>query len=350
MTEEKTKKNSFIFRNAGVLVLVGILSLVFIYRSCTVYVKPNQFGLKQVNIALFKQKGINKKVYDTGLHLMLPFGMEQMHLFPKTRQVLELSDAGKYRRNRQNSSLQPATKIQTSDGFFVTVDVSIVYRITDPYLLITKLGLWYEKNGIVPKVEPILKDALGPLTTEEFYNSPLRVEKTLQAKDLFNEEFSPKGIEIEHVLIRYFRYSEEIQRNIEEKKLKDQLVFKNRAEAKAAKEKANLLKIVGEGKAAVKVKLEEAEAYKVKKEAEIELYTRQKRAEADLLIELAKAKKTELKNKALTGAGSKQMVGLKMAEALKGVKLIVLPSDGKDGFNPLNLNKTTELFGIEDND
>lgn len=351
MTEETKKlKNSFVFRNAGLLILIGTLLIIFIYRSCTVYVKPYQFGLKQVNVALFKQKGINQKVYDTGLHLMLPFGLEQMHVFPKSRQVLELSDTRSQQRGRHRVQSQPATKIQTSDGFFVTVDVSIIYRITDPYKLITKIGLLYEKNGIVPKAEPILKEALGTLTTEEFYNSPLRVERTLKAKELFNKEFAPKGIEIEHVLIRYFRYSDEIQRNIEEKKLKDQLVFKNRAEAKAAKEKANLSKIIEEGKAKVRVELEKADAYKIKKEAEIDLYRRKKTAEADLLIKLAEAKKTELKNKALTGAGSAQMVGLKMAEVLKGIKVIVLPSDGKDGFNPINLDKTTELFGINKND
>lgn len=351
MTEEtKQTTHSFIFRNAGLILLIGAMLTVFVYRSCTVYIKPHQFGLKQINIAIFREKGIHQQIYDTGLHFMLPLGIEQMHIFPKNRQILELSNARPQRSKHHNISSQPATKIQTSDGFFVTVDVSIIYHITDPYKLITKVGLLYEKNGIIPKAEPILKEALGTLTTEEFYNSPLRVEKTILAKNLFNKEFAPKGIEIEHVLIRYFRYSEEIQKNIEEKKLKDQLVFKNRAEAKAAKEKANLSKIIEEGKATVKVKLEEAAAYKIKKEAEIDLYRRKKTAEADLLIQLAEAKKTELKNKALTGAGSAQMVGLRMAETLKGIKVIVLPSDGKNGFNPLDLDKTTELFGINNND
>lgn len=351
MSEENNKtKKSFILRNSGFILLLLALLTIFTYRSCTVYIKPYEFGLKQVNVAIFREKGIHKKIYTTGLHLLLPFGLEQMHVFPKNRQILELSDVHSLKTKKYTKRSQPATKIQTSDGFFVTVDVSIIYRITNPYLLITKIGQLYEQNGIVPKAEPILKEALGTLTTEEFYNSPLRVEKTTIAKELFNKELSPKGIEIEHVLIRYFRYSPEIQKNIEEKKLKDQLVFKNRAEAKAAKEKANLSKIIEEGKATVKVKLEEAEAYKITKEADINLYRRTKTAEADLLVKLAEAQKTELKNKALTGAGSAQMVGLKMAETLDGIEVLILPSDGENGLNPLNLNKTTELFGINKND
>ena len=70
-------------------------------------------------------------------------------------------------------------------------------------------------------------------------------------------------------------------------------------------------------------------------------------AEADLLTKLAEAKKTQLRNDALQGAGSDRLVGLKMAEAYQGLQLVVLPSDGAASVNPLDLQKTMELFGIE---
>jgi hypothetical protein len=38
------------------------------------------------------------------------------------------------------------------------------------------------------------------------------------------------------------------------------------------------------------------------------------------------------------------MVGLKMAEVFKGIELIVLPSDGATGTNPLDLQKTIRLL------
>ena len=78
-------------------------------------------------------------------------------------------------------------------------------------------------SAILPKTEPVLKETLGKLTTEEFYNPYKRVEMEL-AKVRLNEELNIKGIIVEK-FVRYFRYSSEIQRNIEEK-LKDQLVFK----------------------------------------------------------------------------------------------------------------------------
>ena len=74
----------------------------------------------------------------------------------------------------------------------------------------------FEDNGIIPKAEPILKATLGELTTEEFYNSPRRVKRAEAAKEILNRELNPKGINIDQVMVRYFIYSSEIQKNIEE--------------------------------------------------------------------------------------------------------------------------------------
>jgi PP-loop superfamily ATP-utilizing enzyme len=167
------------------------------------------------------------------------------------------------------------------------------------------------------------------------------------ARKMLNEQLEKKGLHVEQILVRYFRYSEEIQKNIEEKKLKDQLVFKNKAEARAATEEANLKRVIEEGKAAVRVKLEEGKVYVMRKNAEKDLYVRTRKAEADLLVKLAEARRTELKNKALQMAGSDRMVGLKMAEVLKGLNVIVLPSDGKDGYNPLDLRDALTLFEVK---
>ena len=83
------------------------------------------------------------------------------------------------------------------------------------------------------------------------------------------------------------------------------------------------------------------------KEAERDLYVRKKRAEADLLVQIAEAKKTQLRNDALQGAGSDRMVGLKMAEVYKGLDVVILPSDGANGVNPLNLEQTLKLLEVK---
>ena len=193
----------------------------------------------------------------------------------------------------------------------------------------------------------MLKQTLGELTTEEFYNSPLRATKAEMARALLEKDLAPYGLEVKEILVRYFRYTDEIQKNIEEKKLKDQLVFKNQAEGRAAYEGAQLSKMVQEGQATVGVKIQEGRAYITKKEADRDLYVRTKHAEADLLVKLADARKTQLRNDALQGAGSDRMVGLKLAEVYKGLELVVLPSDGPNGVNPLDLDHTMKLLEVK---
>jgi len=325
-------------------ILLALIVVIVLYNFFLVYVEPNEYGIKVVRIGT--HRGVQEKHYGPGLHLVLPFGFQKMHKLPRDIQVLELTNFPKTASYHSRSD--KAAHIQTSDGFFVDVDVSILYRIVDPYLVFTKIGPGhlYEDNGVIPKTEPVLKTTLGELTTEEFYNSPVRVEKTLIAKELLNRELNPKGIEVLNVLVRYFEYSSEIQKNIEEKKLKDQLVFKNQAEARAAAEEAVLKRIIEEGKVNVAVKMEEGQAYVTRRLAEKDLYVRKKKAEADLLVKLAEAEKTRLKNNALLGSGSERIVGLKMADVYKGLELVVLPSDGKSGVNPLDLDGALRLFDV----
>ena len=45
--------------------------------------------------------------------------------------------------------------------------------------------------------------------------------------------------------------------------------------------------------------------------------------------------------------GSENLVGLKLADALRGVRVIVLPSDGKDGTNPLDLGELLRKFQVK---
>ncbi|MFH1876236.1 MAG: SPFH domain-containing protein [Candidatus Omnitrophota bacterium] len=327
-------------------IFLPVVVFLFILNSCFVDVGPNEFGIKQVNIGF--RPGVQKRVYSTGLHFIMPFGFEYMHRFPRDMQVFELTTSPVTA--ARGARLEKAAHIQTSDGFFVDVDVSVLYHIIDPYKVITTVGpgMLYEDNGIVPKVEPKLKEVLGELTTEEFYNSPLRVARAEKAKDLLNAELLGKGIRVEQVLIRYFYYSDEIQRNIEEKKLKDQLVFTNQSKAKASGEEAIVKKVREEGEANMRVKLEEGKAYIMERNAERDLYVRTKHAEGDLLIKLAEARKTELVNQAYQRKGSDKLVGLKMADVYKGLDVIMLPSSGKYGVNPLDLDGSLRMFGLDE--
>lgn len=335
------------FVQLGVL-LVLLLAIPFFFAvSIFAYVAPNEYGIKEVKIGV--DRGIHERKYTAGYWFVKPFGMEKMHLFPRQVQVLELSSSDKAGQNSPSHAYDRAAKIQTSDGFFVDLDVSILYSIVDPYKLMTTLGpgTAFLSSGIMPKAEPILKQALGELNIEDFYNSTKRVEKTEKAKAALDAELAPKGMKVDQVLVRYFKYSDEIQNNIEQKKLQDQLVFKNQAEAKANLEEAANKKAKQEGEMNVKITLQEGEAYKTEKMADTDLFTRRRGAEGKLLVKTAEAEAMELKNQAMQLLGYDRKVAIEMASLLEGVECLVVPTGGPQGVNPLDLQSMLKLFGVQ---
>ena len=95
-----------------------------------------------------------------------------------------------------------AAYIQTSDGFYVKMDASILYCIEDPVKLVNRVGAGklYEDNGILPVAENAIKVRLGTLQPEDFFDAKTRVAKLEEARDLMNEKLQPMGIKVKHVL------------------------------------------------------------------------------------------------------------------------------------------------------
>lgn len=149
------------------LLIMGIVLAIIFYNFCFVYVQPDEYGIKAIRVGL--NRGVQKDVYQAGLTFVLPFGFQEMYRLPKSIQVLELTNSPETAAH--DARKDRAAHIQTSDGFFVDVDVSMLYHIKDPYLVFTTIGpgTLFEDNGIIPKAEPALKETLGKLTTEEFY-------------------------------------------------------------------------------------------------------------------------------------------------------------------------------------
>lgn len=311
--------------------------------SCSTYVPPNMVGVKQVYYG--SQAGIKNQQYGPGLHFTAA-GVERLHLFPHDLQVVNFSDSASEVSRQFRSA--PSIKIQTSDGYNVQLDVSVLYRIEDAYKVFTEAGPGraFEDRLVIPRADRILRKTLGELNSEEFYQGPRRIEKGSAAHQLLAAELSPYGIAVEAVLVRRYVYDARYQQLIEGRKIKDQTVFLRQAEAAAAIEQRKRDTAIAEGKAKADVELSRGRAEVQKLSAQADLYRRKKAAEGKLLVELAEAKGTGLENAALQGAGSENMVGLKMADVLRGLRVVVLSSDGKDGLNPLDLQGLLRKFEV----
>ncbi len=327
--------------------LIGaVLVLLIAYNACTSYVEPGQVGVKQRVFG--SGQGVQTESFGPGLHWLTP-GAERMHLFPATLQVLEMSDLPNPGGGMESVRTVPALKIQTSAGSVVSVDTTVLYRIDDAYKVMTQIGPGraYEDSSVIPLAQQQLRRMLGELDAEDFYKGEKREKAASEAQRVLTEELEPKGITVTHVLVRQYRYDSRYQQAIEQRKIQDQTVFKNQAEAVAAQAEAEKNKIIAEGTAAVEVEMARGSAEVQKLTSEAELYRRTKDAEGQLQVKLAKAQGIDLDNKALRGIGSENMVGLRMAETLRGIDVIVLSSDGENGTNPLDLNQVLKRFDVK---
>ena len=334
------------------LIVLLFALLALIYVTCTQYIQPDEFAVKQVDVPvplLTGAAGIHTNIYSTGIHWRIP-GCEKFLIFPKSVRAVTLHIKGKSAESSQRYvRYEDAAHIQTSDGFFINLDVSILYRVTDPYAVVRAFGagVLYEQNGIIFQAEPTLKGTMGTLHPEDFFDAAKRVAKQEEARDRFNDFLTPRGLRVDHVLIRYPQYHEAVQARIEARNIQEQARQKNIEEAKLAQAQGALNEVEKQGEALLSIKLMEGSNYVTRLTAQMEGYRRIKASEANRVLQLAEAEKQRMINESYQGAGSERLVGLEWARVLSGLDTIVLQSGGVNGFNPLDLDALMRQLKIQ---
>jgi len=92
------------------LLIAGVVFVFIVWAVCAVYVRPNEFAVKQVTVG--RHKGILPEVYYPGLHFVSP-GTERLHVFSTDIQSLDLTNDPK-ERPKDDKRVTPAINIQTS--------------------------------------------------------------------------------------------------------------------------------------------------------------------------------------------------------------------------------------------
>ena len=339
-------------RGLSLLIVLVLLFFALLYATCTQYIEPDQFAVKQVDVPvpLFTgAAGIHTNIYQTGIQWRLP-GCEKFLIFPKSVRAITLHSQGKSKEEGARFvRYEEAAHIQTSDGFFITLDVSILYRVIDPYKAVIKFGAGslYEQNGIVIQAETFLKSTMGTLHPEDFFNAAKRVVKQEETRDRFNEFLEPQGLHVEHVLIRYPKYHEAVQARIEARNIQEQTRQKNIEEAKLAEALGALKEVEKQGEANLSIKLMEGSNYVTRLTAQMDSYRRKKASEANRVMSLAEAERQRMINDAYQGAGADRLIGLQWAKVLSGLDTIILESGGPKGFNPLDLDSLMKQLKLK---
>lgn len=322
------------------IALGGLALFLLPYMACTHYVRPSRFAVKESAFG----GGIQPGVYNGGSLYFRGLGV-RFHEFPRSWQVLDFNSntfEQQLERRLDAYNNEGNLLIPSSEGFRNTFEITVVYRITDPAVLIDKekgvgRGRLYETH-VRTKAAPALKEAFGRLRAEELYNVDRRLPPADEARALMNRELNPVGIEVKEVLVRRFEYIASYEARISAKVLQRKLKIANEEQAKAAKVGAEVSKINAEGQASVDVERQRAEKEKRIILSEAELYERQKEAEGKLLVEQAQAQGQQLVNRAYEGSGSQRIVGLEMAKKARAIKKVYLTSCSQDGVNPLDMS------------
>jgi regulator of protease activity HflC (stomatin/prohibitin superfamily) len=302
------------------LALLALFALPLIMlRACTMkYVQPDEIGLRQVSFG--PHRGLQKEVVGTGYRRELA-GYEAIRTFPRDMQVVEFTN------NPSESSKEhrvvPAINVPTVDGYPVTLDVTVLFRVVDPFLVVSKFGFGkaYEDNVVLRFTDPAVKRNLGELQAEEFYRDA-RLRQVAKLKQELAARFKENGLLLADILVRQYYYPETFQALTEQKKIQDQSVLTNQQVTKQAEVQTRLNQVSTEGQNLINIKAAEFEAQITGISAQRDLYERQKRAEADLLVRSAEASGTEMINRAMEGAGSAKLLklrkGLALINAIKG--------------------------------
>ncbi len=299
--------------------LLLVLVPLFLLRSCVItYVAPGEIGVRQ--IAYGPSKGLQKKPVSPGYRREIA-SYETVHTFPRDIQAVEFTNHPAERGASHHQ--RAAIKVPTVDGYPVDVDVTVLYRIADPYKLASQFGFStaYEEAVVMRFTDPLVKRYLGELRAEQFYHEE-RLAQVRALKQDLKQRFAANGLVLTDVLLRQYDYPETFQTLTEQKKIQDQSVLASREFTKQAEVQTRLNQMKAEGQNLINVRTSEFNAQITEIRARKELYERQRRAEADLLVRAAEADGTELINRALEGAGSAKLLrlrrGLALLNSIKG--------------------------------
>jgi regulator of protease activity HflC (stomatin/prohibitin superfamily) len=322
--------------------LALLILLTVLYAACTTRVLPNEWGVEQSKFGW--KRGIVDQAFGAGLYFIGPG--TTMHAFPREIHVLEASydrqDAlakaqalggnTAQRVNdyfeRRDALLQKTThrvidalNIQTSDGYAVATDVTLLYSIADPVKIAREFG-WgslYVDAFVINTFRNGILATLGKMSAESFYDETIRIQALAEAETFLSERFKERGFRVEKLLLRNFRYADNYEKALRDKKVAVQLTEKNRKESLVNEEKAKLQQIASKGNGDITIAESEVQTRIAKIKAEADLYSSQVHARADKEVNVATAEAKRLKAEALNQGGGRYVVALETAKMFENI-------------------------------
>ncbi len=308
-----------------------------------------EVGVRTRKLALFGQKGVEDRVYAPGAtYFFLPF-INDWNVFDTKLQNLDMTFSSSSGDRRTRDDLV----FKTVDGNDISLDVIIAYRIDAskaPYIL-----QYVARNDAILRDKVVRtvarskpRDIFGELKTEAFYVAESREAQSNKAKEELQKILGPMGVIVEKVLTNDYRFNPEYTKAIEDKKVADQQVEKNKSAQHAALEEYK--RKLEEARGEVNKMVADADGQYLKDKIEADVYNEQQQllATAVKTEGIAESKGIQEMNNALSGPGGEVIVKLRIAEALQGKRIMLLPvSEGGMNLKTTDVNRLIETLGVK---
>jgi regulator of protease activity HflC (stomatin/prohibitin superfamily) len=331
------------------LICLLLLAVLLLSGCAMKSTAATEVGVRTKKFALVGEKGVEDRIYPPGgTYFFIPF-LNDWHTFDTKLQNLEMViDAQRGDRKTRDDLL-----FKTVDGNDISLDVIVAYRINPekaPYILQNVAANDQEvKEKIlrtVARSRP--RDIFGELKTEEFYVADYRQKKAEAAQKELSRILEPMGIIVERVLPKDYRFNPAYQKAIEGRKVADQQSEQNKSATRAAVEDYKRKVEDAKGEVNKMVARADGEFQQAKIEADA-YFSRQKNiAEAIQVEGEAEAEGIRKMNEALVGTGGETMVKLRLAEALQGKSIMLLPmSEGGLNLKTTDINQLLTIKGLQ---
>jgi len=326
------------------IIAVFILLPFFAHQT-----KPTEVGIRIIKWSLFAKRGISAHIYPPGATYFFPPIINAWYTFDTKLQNMEMTISERGARMGRDDLV-----FKTIDGNDIALDVIIAYRVdpvSAPLILqtVAKSNIELEEKLVRPITRNVTRELFGALKTEDFYVADKRTEKAEAAKNILNKILNPSGVIVENVLPKDYRFNAEYQKAIEEKKIADQMAERFKSETKATVEEYLQKMQQAQGDVNKMVADIDGEFQKAKIGADA-YYEQQKMIAKAIEAEgIAESKGIEKMVEAVNNTGGTTMIKMKLAEALKGKKIYLLPYGSSEGIDlkTTNINDLLKVFGVK---
>lgn len=327
-------------RGARIAAIVAMSA--FSFSGCVAFTtSPTEVGVG-VNMIT----GIDSTVYPPGgTYFLAPF-ITDWYTFSTQAQTLSMVVDPASGDKASKDDLE----FKTRDGNDVAVDVTVLYRIVPdqaPRILQTVAVDDQQMKDLImrPLARSLARDVLNELSSEDVYAGK-KFAAAEKARKVLDDALKPYGITCDNVILGDHRFHERYQKAINDKKVFDQQVNTNKSASENIKREWEAKLETTKGEVERLIATETGRAQQMQLEADAHYVSKQKGAEAILAEKKAKAEGAKKMNEALSGAGGRVMVKRKIAQALKGKRIVLLPGGNEMGLQKLDINQLLGTYGI----